>query len=434
MSQSIGREPTLDELDRLRQYTVRVRKVVLAEDHWGTHSQIIKYIVGLLGESLFPNLVSLVWENFEVACKSMVEILPCVATATLRHLQLCHLFWSPQQDEFERVLLAASSILASKSPDIRHVELQGTSWNVSYAAPLISSLKALDVLSLYPPVHPQQAIALLEAGHDMTSLSLNLLSYHPTEAWPSSRICFRNLHRLCITGDPLVVSRILRTSEWPAVRILKAIITQASGSSPPQPDVLQCIESIARAFSNSLWQVSLAYFASHVTLKQILWPLRDLHLLHVVDINLPRIPPCSSTDFRKAGLAWPKLEEFHLTGNWAPDFDQGLQVVLELASACPQLLIISLPAMRLVPTSELNTYNLWLHGLEHVYFHGPSKDKPYNDDFGPDEMRQLAVLFESMFPKLQLDELCTSKGASLQQDWRRLLEDMSSVRRQECNS
>ncbi|CCL98353.1 uncharacterized protein FIBRA_00348 [Fibroporia radiculosa] len=437
LSQSIGREPTLDELDRLRQYTVRVRKVFLREkDQRNTRSQTIRHILGLLGEPLFPNLVSLVWENFEATCEStVVEILSCIATATLRHLRLNHFSSSPQQDEFERALLAASSILISKSPDIRHVELRGTSWNVSYAAPLISSLKALDVLSLYPPVHPQQAIALLEAGHDMTSLSLNLLSYHPTEAWPSSRICFRNLHRLCVTGDPLVVSRILGTSEWPAVRILKAIIIKANKSSPPQHKMLQCLESIARAFSNSLWQVSLATrFTSDMTLKQILWPLRDLHLLRVIDINLPKVPPCSSNDFRETGFAWPKLEEFHLTGIWTPDFDQGLQAVLELASVCPQLCIVNLPAMRLVPASELNTYNLSSHGLEHVYFHGSLRDKPYNDDFGPDEMWQLAILFESIFPKLQLGESCTPKGKSLQQDWKRLLEDMSSVRRRECNS
>ncbi|CCL98345.1 uncharacterized protein FIBRA_00340 [Fibroporia radiculosa] len=155
---------------------------------------------------------------------------------------------------------------------------------------------------------------------------------------------------------------------------------------------------LAASNSHNLVDLSLSLLYDDYALS----PLRELHLLRVIDIRFKYSTVHAAAELHNISLGWPELEEFHLyhMSVFTPEYPiDAIQALFELASACPQLRIISLPAMKHTLGSKIDTHGLASHSLQKIYIHSANLPE---DELSSDDVLQAASLLEPVFPKLHL--------------------------------
>ncbi|CCM00563.1 uncharacterized protein FIBRA_02597 [Fibroporia radiculosa] len=474
---SINSDLIPHELERLRTYAYRVREVSIdGEERENIRIPVIEYIAGRLGGPLFPRLMCLKWNGATIYKNTgnIDRVLLAMAGTNLRILALrpSRFLSEVEDDEFHRQLLNIAPALTTRSPCIQHIELSespdvcfvrdsdwgfstiGVGWDSAFATPFISAFRNLERLRIQTFALDETLVDTLVALPNLLDLSLKTVWSSNSPQFQGVRGRFSKLHTMRVTVKFGEAASLLQRCEWPALQVLHVrIFTLKDCIRLDQ--MLEFVELIATKFRASpLHDLVLSGFycgsfkSDTMSVTRILSPLCCLHLLRSLKLGMGS--RTSYTGLYGIFLHWPALEELTLdmeelivTVSMEESTFRGflphesLQTLLEVASACPRLRTVTLNCLAppSVPLHDLDLHGLSSHNLERVTFTHTGRDYP-SESIGP-----LATMLESVFPKLELNDL---SSAALKQPspemrekkhmWLALLEEMRRIRREKTNA
>ncbi|CCM00574.1 uncharacterized protein FIBRA_02608 [Fibroporia radiculosa] len=425
-----------NELDRLRQYTVRVREVAIdGEERRGIRAPVIQYIAQRLGGSLFPRLMRLEWSGDRIISGTgdMSSVFPAVTGLGLQSLVLRPPSWLPEpgESDFKRELLDAMQGLTDTSPRIRRIDLargwrevdQGKGWDAAYAAQLLGALNHLESVHLRVYTIDHALVNALLALPNLEALFIETLSLDEDIPHWSTRRYFRTLRTLHIWANHNEVTGFLQAFELPELRALHVLVGDLPQSMRPHW-VLTFSELIAARFQR-LRELEFfgACYRNSIPMARIFAPLRALRHLRAVSLHVPS--RATVVGLRGVALSWPGLEEFTIFMGDRPH--ESLQVLLEVASVCKLLRTVHLRCMKEPRPPALNPHGLSAHGLERIMCLDASH--VYSDK----AVARVADLLAGVFPKLELESMIRWQRervhrAGKDDFWLALLEKMRSVR------
>ncbi|CCM00975.1 uncharacterized protein FIBRA_03023 [Fibroporia radiculosa] len=416
------------ELERLRQYTIRVREVewMLGEERPGIRAPIIRLVAERLGSPLFPNLSQLMWDGSDVLSSTgdVGSVLPATAGTNLHNLTVQLPKWS-EVDEIEQEL----TVITTWFPYIQELNLrmsgwdsESPSWNPVVVASLIAALRHLDTVELDIDHLDDELIDALAALPHLTSVLLDTYQGSHRAPLRGSYRCFRALRTLDITVKVCSEAETLfQACKWPALEDLRIRIHD--DIHPGWASTF--FELVAATFSKVPLRtliMSGSYPRSSIPMAHVFSPFGSLCLLRSIVLHV--YSKATFIGLREVARHWPELVDFRL-GRHSPR--ESLQILLEVVSVCPLLRSAHFDNLML-PTSDLNLHGLSSHDLREVVFDRSGSQS------SSEEIGRLAVVLESVFPNLNVQaHLEESLGRQQKGMWPMLLEEMDRIR-QEKNS
>ncbi|CCL98352.1 uncharacterized protein FIBRA_00347 [Fibroporia radiculosa] len=434
--QLINGEILTQDLDRLRQYTTRVRSVRIVEEAQpDVRLPVIQYISAQLGGSLFPNLVRLEWNAANVLSltANVGRVLLCMVGSNLRTL----LLYPPPcfSERFEAFFYLQLSnivpVVAVGSQRIQEVELANLSWDEGAdktwdpmcAVQFISAFKHLKTVRAKLHYFNNAVLSVLLSLPYLAILQLftntdeddrNILSR-------GMQGCFRSLHTLDVQLMHSVTMTLFQTCEWPALRVLHTSFLDLN-YGPCLIDAF--LEVVAAATSQSLTELDVfGHCDCDIPLAPFFSPLRSMHLLRSIEIVVPLSSTCAG--LHDIALNWPSLETFKLKTSSQPNHNS-LQILLEVAAACPRLRMVGLDSLGLLPSLHLHLHGLSTHNLQRI-------ETSYLEwiDWPSDDIKYLAAQIEPIFPKLELQKmkcLAQERGSGRRNHWLSFINEMNRIR------
>ncbi|CCL98350.1 uncharacterized protein FIBRA_00345 [Fibroporia radiculosa] len=441
------------DLDRFRQYAGRVRSVWIVDEETQPDIRfpVIQRLTAQLGGPLFPNLTHLKWNAKNVLSLSANtgRILLCMAGLHLQTLALWPPLWLSETDasRFFLQLSGLAPALALGSPQIQEIEMDNVDWHNRHdiyqtwdplcAAQFIGAFKLLE--KVHVDVHYMNdevldaLLSLPRLAHLRLCTNCDWDSH--TALSDGTHGCFRSLHTLDINSTHSVATSLVQRCEWPALRVLHAAIWKTLPSvrvrrtdydvSPPLCYIVAFFEVVAATLSPLLDELQVSgHVGCTIPLAHFsISPLRPMHLLRFIELDF--LSPSACVGLHDIALNWPDLETFriHMESQLK---HSSLQILLDVASACPRLRVVALNAFALPLGPHLDLHGLVSHDLERIEVSNLEWNNSPNNKVG-----LLATQVESVFQKLDLEEMmrwALGRSPMERTDWLALLREMNRIR------
>ncbi|EPQ52002.1 hypothetical protein GLOTRDRAFT_140481 [Gloeophyllum trabeum ATCC 11539] len=404
---------TEEELQRVRKYSGRVRKLFYVGYYEPIHPVAYLRLAQALGSPILPLLRDLTWSSRDVGLQ-----LPSLVTSTLVNVNI-RLFISEDDDDDDedRFKLAHSVTqtqalqivvedLADKVPHIQELVLENFRPGVSlYTVRNFTRLRSLRIATdvywqsynAFVSISYSDLLALSQMG-SLSELSANV---DDTDVLTTSRaLSFRSLRVLKLTGH---LSKVIAVLKLVQSIPLQRIDVCLGGGDAPQHDWYQnffrCISlpSLRHLFVEFTYDLQKQNVRAGVVLdvRTIIPPLLVCAQLTHFEIELSSHAEqrvlMDDDDLLQMAQAWPHLEYF--CWNFAYDISRipTVRGLHAFAAHCPRLRTLMIALNGNVPFPEANKAPDSQHDLKRLVAYGP--------DLG--EITDTAQWVYALFPSVE---------------------------------